>query len=298
MKKFVYLLITPALFAMASCGHKELPPRKEGSFVNVTFLGHDVSCEYPTFAPMDRDLDLKLDVRFIDHEDAIWEFEPTAESEGSLDKPIQEYYIDISDIKVLIGGKEYPDAWYFYYRNNDDNMLHIKKEYVVNDISIEVTARPFGDLYLYGIVIGDEMWNRWVGREETGEKYTHDLQIDLQTFYQSKPYPIKTLTGQVTFPVFEHDNIDITLKVKDPEWVEEGGVWVKKEYPPLPDDIRFRCNSRYTYMGLDYTREYSNKYTYINPETDEKIIGYQTCHLTVPHYIVTDHVSFRQYGTE
>lgn len=288
MKKFIYLLITPVLFTVASCGHKDLPPRKEGSTVNVTFVGHDVTCECPTSAPMDRDLELKLDIPFIDHEDAVWEFEPTAESEGSLDKPIEEYCINISDIKILIGGKEYPDAWCFYYRHNDDNLLHIKKEYVVNDISIEVTARPFGDLFLYGIVIGDEMWDRWIGRIERGEKYPHDLQIDLQTFYQSKPYPIKTLTGQVTFPVFEHDNIDITLEVID------------KEHPPLPDDIRFRCNARYAYMGLDYTREYSNQYTY-KPDPDDQdtwVTGYQTCHLTVPHYVVTDHVSFRQYGTE
>ena len=294
MKKYVYLLIAPTLFAMASCGNN-LPPRKDGQFVNVTFIGHDVTCNCPTYAPMDRDLELKLEIPFLDHEDATWEIEPTKESEGMLDKPVQEYYVSPEDIKVTIAGKEYLDSWYFYYRHNDDNLLKIKKEYVVNDITIEVTSRPFGDLFLYGIVIGDEMLNRWVGNKnydpEEPEKYSHDLYIDLQTFYQRKQYPIKTLDGQLSFPVLEHDNIDITFRIKD------DGDKDLDEILPLPDDIRFRCNSRYAYMGIDYTREYSDQYIY-KPGTDEQIIGYKTCHLIVPHYIVMDHVSFRQYGTE
>ncbi|MCQ2787238.1 MAG: hypothetical protein MJ199_02430, partial [Bacilli bacterium] len=246
MKKFIYLAFTPALFALASCGNG-LPPRKSGQFVNVTFIGHDVTCNCPTFALMDRDLDLALDIPFVDHEDATWEIEPTKDDEGMLDKPVEEYYVSPEDIKITIGGKEYPDSWYFYYRHNNDNLLRIKKEYVVNDITIEVTSRPFGDLFLYGIVIGDEMWHRWVG-QPIGTGYTHDLYIDLQTFYQRKPYPIKTISGQVTFPVLEHDNIDITFRVKETD--DRGNPC-----PPLPDDIRFRCNSRYAYMGIDYTRE-------------------------------------------
>ena len=287
MKKYAYLFIIPTLIALASCGSK-YPPHKSGEFCNVTFIGHEVTSNCPTFAKMDQNLEIKLDIPFFDHEDAIWEKEPTAEEEGRLDKPVNEYMVDIDDIKILIGGKEYPDSWYFYYRHNDDNLLIIKKEYVVDDITIEVTAKSFGDLFLYGIVIGDELWNRWVGREETEpeEKYTHDLQIDLQTFYQSKPYPIKTLSGQKTFPVFEHDNIDMTFEVID------------QNHPPLPDDIRFRMNSRYTMMGTDYTREYSNQYTYVDEATGEEITGYQTCRLVVPHYIVQDHVSFRQFGSE
>ena len=92
------------------------------------------------------------------------------------------------------------------------------------------------------------------------------------------------------FPVFEHDNIDVTFKTKG------------YNCQPLPDDIRFRCNSRYAYMGVDYTREYSDlqEFTYTDPDTQEEVttIGYSTCHLIVPHYVVTDHGSFRQYGTE
>ncbi len=285
MKKFIYLAFTPALFALASCGNG-LPPRKSGQFVNVTFIGHDVTCNCPTFAPMDRDLDLELEIPFRDHEDAIWEIEPTIDDEGMLDKPVEENYVSLEDIHVKIAGKEYPNSWYFYYRHNDDNLLKIKKEYMVNDVTIEITSRPFGDLYLYGIVIGDEMLNRWVGREGS----SNDLQIDFQTFYQRKQYPIKTIDGQRAFPVLEHDNIDVTFKTTG------------YNCQPLPDDIRFRCNSRYAYMGIDYTREYSDlhEFTYTDPETSElvTVTGYSTCHLVVPHYIVTDHVSFRQYGTE
>lgn len=286
MKKYAYLFIVPALITLASCGNK-YPHHKSGEFCNVTFIGHDVSCNCPAYTHMDRDLDLKLDIPFFDHEDAVWEEAPTKDSEGQLDKPVEEYLVSVNDIKVFIGGKEYPDSWYFYYRHNDDNLLKIKKEYVVDDITIEVTARPFGNLFLYGMVIGDELWNRWVDQGQEKSEYTHDMQIDLETFYQSKPYPIKTLSGQVTFPVLEHDNIDITFEVID------------QEHPPLPDDIRFRCNSRYASMGTDYTREYSNQYTYVDPTDPKiKITGYQTCHLMVPHYIVMDHVSFRQFGTE
>lgn len=284
MKNYVYLLIAPILFSMLSCG-SNLPPRKSGQFVNVTFIGHDVTSNCPTFAPIGRDLDIKLDIPFIDHEDAIWEIEPTIESEGMLDKPVEQYYVSLEDIHIKIAGKEYKNAWYFYYRHNDDNLLKIKKEYMVNDVTIEITSRPFGDLYLYGIVIGEEMLNRWVGHE--GKK---DLRIDFQTFYQRNQYPIKTLDGQRSFPVLEHDNIDVTFKT------------IGYNCEPLPDDIRFRCNSRYAYMGIDYTREYSDihEFTYNDPDTGEPVttIGYSTCHLVVPHYVVTDHVSFRQYGTE
>lgn len=283
-------MITPMLASLVSCG-SHLPPRKMGEFVNVTFIGHEVDCNCPTYAPIGRDLDLVLNIPFRDHEDATWEIEPTKESEGMLDKPVEEYYVSPDDIKVTIAGHEYPEAWYFYYRHNNDNLLKIKKEYVVNDITIEVTSRPFGSLYLYGIVVGEEMLNRWTEhKDKPGDDptiYTHDLYIELGSFYQRKQYPIKTIDGQYAFPVFEHDNIDITFKVKDDD----------ESHPPLPDDIRFRCNSRYTYMGLDYTREYSDLYEYID-EAGHKTLGYRTCHLTVPHYIVMDHVSFRQYGTE
>ncbi|MCQ2794959.1 MAG: hypothetical protein MJ214_01955 [Bacilli bacterium] len=288
MKKCIYLLIVPTLIALTSCGNK-YPHHKSGEFCNVTFIGHDVSCDCPSYTHMDRDLDLKLNIPFFDHEDAVWEQTPTEDSEGQLDKPVQEYAVSVNDIKVLIGGKEYPDSWCFYYRHNDDNLLKIKKEYVVDDITIDVTAHPFGDLFLYGIVIGDELWHRWIdSEEEISEEYPHDLQIDLATFYQSKPYPIKTLSGQKTFPVLEHDNVDITFEVTD------------QEHPPLPNDIRLRSNARYAAMGTDYTREYSNQYTYKPDESNSEtwITGYQTCHLVVPHYIVMDHISFRQFGTE
>ena len=161
---------------------------------------------------------------------------------------------------------------------------------MVNDVTIEISAVPFGDLFLYGMEIGSEMLNRWTENEHAPDLvYTHDLYINFQTFYQRKQYPIKTVAKSL-FPVFEHDNIDVTFKTKG------------YNCQPLPDDIRFRNNSRYAYMGIDYTREYSDlhEFTYIDPDTKESVttIGYSTCRLVVPHYVVTDHGSFRQYGTE
>lgn len=289
MKNYKYLIIAPLLFLTTGCG-SNLPNRKDGSFCNVTFVGHHVDCiDCPTYAPIGQDLKLKLDIHYDERDDAKWLKEPNADEDGVLDHPNIEYTVSIEDIHVTIGGEEYPKAFTFYYRNNGDNLLTIKKEYMVNDVTIEVTGRPRPNLIMYGYELGDEIKSRWYDSDN------RDLYISFKTPYQQIPYSIRLLSGLVAFPVFEHDDIDVTFEV-DKNAIEKGEKGIADL--ALPYDLRFRCNARYTYEGLDYFREYSEPFGTFIDENGNTRIAYAKCHFYIPHYIVNDHGSFRQFGTE
>ena len=91
------------------------------------------------------------------------------------------------------------------------------------------------------------------------------MTVTFASKYQNKMYPIKTLNEE-GYPVLEDDNIDVTFKVISGD-------------TPLPNNIWYRTNARYTLLGEDFNREYS--------------ADMLTCRITVPHYIVRDHGSFK-----
>lgn len=284
MKKVVYLVLTPMLFALASCGNG-LPKHKSGQFCNVTFSSEVVTSDCPTFAPMDRDLQIHLDIPYITYAGAQWDIEPTTDVEGVLKYPNIEYTVSPDDIHVYVANKEYPDAFTYFQQSNGFNVLTIRKEYMVNDINISVTARERDSLYLFGFELGEELNKRRVdyqGEDSTGK----DLIVMFSRHYQNTMKPIKTLSGQEAYPVFEHDSIDVTFTLLD-----NGANQL-----PLPDDLRFRCNARYTMEGDDYERTYSQPFYSTNPK--QPGMGYRECHFHIPYKIVNDHGSFRQYGTE
>lgn len=280
MKKAFYLLITPTLFVLASCGNN-LPHRKSGQFCNVTFTSEVVTCDCPTYAPMDRDFEIRLNIPYYTYAGANWDIVPTADKEGVLTSPNVEYTVTVDDIHIYIAGEEYPDAFTYFQQSNGENILTIRKEYMVNDVVIDVTARPRKYLYLFGYELGEELDNR---RVDNPKSTTKDLNVDFGRTYQNTKYPIKTLSGQPAYPVFEHDAIDVTFTL-----IPKGD-----EQLPLPDDLRYRCNARYTLEGTDYTREYSEPYFCTTTGKN----GYRKCTFHVPYMIVNDHGSFRQFGTE
>lgn len=284
MKKYIYLLIAPTLLSLASCGNN-LPYRKSGQFCNVSFSSEVIGSDCPTFTPMDRMLEIHLDIPYYTFAGSNWEIEPTAEVEGVLTNPNIEYTVSVDDIHVYIGGKEYPDSFIFFQENTGFNVLAIRKEYVVNDIEIEVVGRPRKCLYLFGYELGEELDDRRVDNPgEDPTKYTHDLIVNFGRSYQNTMKPIKTLSGQYAYPVFEHDAIDVTFTLEN-----NGPTQL-----PLPDDLRFRKNARYTREGTDYERIYDDPYLCsVTGKT-----GYRSCTFHIPYKIVNDHGSFRQYGTE
>lgn len=292
MKKFVYLVIAPALFSMASCDNN-MPRRKAGQFCNVMFTSEVATSDCPTFAPMDRDLEIHLNIPYETTQGAGWDIEPTKEREGILTNPNVEYTVNVDDIHVVIAGKEYPDAFTYFQQSDGYNTLTIRKEYMVNDLTINVIPRPRAYLYLFGYELGEELDDRRVDNPKTHEedpKYTHDLIVTFSRAYQNIKKPIKTLSGQEAYPVFEHDSIDVTFTLVAPTTEPE-------KQKPLPDDLRYRCNARYTLEGTDYTRTYSEPYSYKEGDKDP-VIGYRQCTFHVPYIIVNDHGSFRQFGTE
>lgn len=281
------MTIIPLSIVLLSCNGKV--KRKEGSFCNINFNGHNVKCNCPSYAPMDQDLQLKLDILYDERIDAKWASgqEPTKDKEGVLDYPNVEYTVSIDDIHVKIGGQECNDSFTFFYRNNVDNLLTIKKNYMINDVDIEIIARPRPFLFLYGYELGTELDKRWYDSKTSSLPYDQrDLFVSFSKQYQQTQKPIKTLSGQEAFPVFEHDDIEVTFEIDKNK---------DNNRMPLPDDLRFRCNARYTYQGIDYAREYSDPF--VGKDKDGKsITGYRKCRFKVPHYIVNDHGSFRQFG--
>lgn len=304
MRNYKYLIIAPLVFLTTACGSGGMPGRKDGNFCNVTFTGHNVTCDCPTSAPIGRDLQLNLDIFYEERAEAKWADgqEPTADKDGVLDHPNIEYTVSIDDIHVKVGGTEYPDSFTFFYRNNADNVLTIKKEYMVNDIEIEIVAKPRDYLFLFGYELGEELDNRWYGSESAKtDPSERDLFVMFKTPYQQVRKPIRTLSGQPAFPVFEHDDMDVTFEVDSAKIAAAavGGLTEEKcAKLALPYDLRYRCNARYTYENIDYTREYSEPFGTFKDENGEVRIAYAKCHFKVPHYIVNDHGSFRQFGTE
>lgn len=287
MKKYIYLLIAPTLLSLASCGNN-LPHRKSGQFCNVSFSSEVIKSDCPTFAPMDRDLDIHLDIPYYTFAGSNWAIEPTADVEGVLTNPNIEYTVSVDDIHIYIAGKEYPDAFTFFQENTGYNVLTIRKEYVVNDIQIEIVGRPRKSLYLFGYELGEELDTRRV--DYSGDKPAEhkDLIVNFSRNYQNKMKPIKTLSGQYAYPVFEHDAIDVTFTLT------KDGYEDPSKQLPLPNDLRFRKNARYTREGTDYERIYSD--SYYCTATGEN--GYRSCTFHIPYKIVNDHGSFRQFGSE
>ena len=303
MKKQNILFVAPMLFLLASlssCSNEQ-----SGGFCNVTFTGHNVSCDCPTYAPKNRDLDLVLDIHYDEREEARWIEEPTETKDGVLNHPNVEYTVSIEDIHVKIGGKEKTKSFIFFNQNNANNLLTIKKEYMTSNIEIEITARPRPYLFLFGYELGEELNNRWYGSESaTTDPADRDLFVIFKTPYQSVRKPISSLSGREAFPVFEHDDMDVTFEVDEKKIEEE---LAKPDTDPdkktiadlaLPYDLRFRCESRYTLENIDYTREYSEPFGTFIDENGWVRTAYRKCHFKVPHFVVDDHGSFRQFGTE
>lgn len=258
MKKIKYLSLLPLLILPVACNNSNsnLPTRKDGNTCNLTFNGEHVVCDYPKVVMMDNELNLNLNIEYSLWRNATWKIEPTYATEGELNIPPIEYILKMEDIVVKIGGKEYPDSFTFFYKNNEDNVLTIKKEYVVNDIDISLKAKPReATLSLYGLELDDEM----IELVDKGE-----VELDFVNVYQRVRKPIRTLS-QYGYPIYEDDDIDL--------------LFTSKTNNPLPDNLWLRSNARFTVMGIDFSREYS---------PDKK-----SCKFYVPRYIIRDHCSIR-----
>lgn len=269
MNKIKYFIFIPTLFALFSCKNNNLPKPKFDDICNITFTGTNVTpIEMPTEVKKNREISFSLDIPYISDPNATWSEKPSKESDGKLTPPNKEYYVYTDDIHVYIGGEEFKDSFTFYYMNNANNLLTIKREYVVNDIEIKVEAKEPRNyeeypLCLYGSVFLPSLDERI---DYNGTDLNRDIEVSFAKPYQNVRSPIRTLNGQLAYPVYQHDDIDLTLKIKD-------GFTTT-----LPTNIWHRRNSRYTELGLEFTREYS-------PDG-------RTCYIHIPKFTIDDHCAF------
>ena len=241
-----------------------LPPEKDSNSLNVEFSGEHVTADVPQTVQKGNDLTLSLDIEYFRDPNTTWKNIPDPQKtpslypEGELTVPITEYEVLMDNIHVYIGGKEYNDSYTWMYQRNNINTLKIKKEYVVNDIKIQVVGTPrTATLTLYGIEFDDD----FAAQIKNGT-----VKATFKTAYQNYgTVPIRTFSNGELNCVFEDDDIDVTFTTTDPNG--------------LPKNLWFRNCSRNTTLGEDFFREYSD--------------NGKTCHIYVPHYLVRDHSSIR-----
>lgn len=275
MKKILGLivLLCTLCFLIAGCApnnissdidKNKLPEEKDSNNINIEFVGEHVKADVAQTVNKGTELSFTLDIEYNKDPNATWKHVPDPQNnpslypEGELTTPITEYEVLLDNIHVYIGGKEYRDAFTWMYQSNCKNTLKIKKEYVINDIKIQVEGTPRqATLTLYGIEFDDD----FAAAIKSGT-----VKATFKNAYQnSGTVLIRTFSNGNLFPVFEDDDIDVTFTTTDPNG--------------LPKNLWFRNCSRNTTLGEDFFREYSN---------DGK-----TCHIYVPHYVVRDHSSIR-----
>ncbi|MCQ2794217.1 MAG: hypothetical protein MJ207_02510 [Bacilli bacterium] len=290
--KFVrYLLIVSQAFVFVACAKSEnLPPRKDGNVCNITWdLGEHVTVlgGAPTTAPMDKDFTFSIRVPYYHKRMTDWKVDedsgepikPTPTTIGELDDPNMEYAIALDKIHVYIGGedrKEYEGSYQFLYVDNTTNEFVINGKYMVNDVKIVIeTEEREQPLALYGLEFSETLDKRidYTDHEEEGiVPKTGDIKVEFRSKYQDIREPIMILNhGQRAFPIFEHDEIEVTLTVPTQTPGKE-----------LPEDIVVRTGAHYATLDVDFTREYT---------TDR----FQ-CVITIPTYVVRDHVTIAKYG--
>lgn len=241
-----------------------LPTEKDANNINVEFEGEHVACDVPQSIKKGSEINLCLNIEYFRDPNTTWknipdpQKNPSLYPEGELTVPITEYEVVMDNIHVYIGGKEYNDSYTWMYQRNNINTLKIKKEYVVNDIKIQVVGTPrTATLTLYGIEFDDD----FAAQIKDGT-----VKATFKTPYQNYgTVPIRTFSNGELYCVFEDDDVDVTFTTADPNG--------------LPKNLWFRNCSRNTTIGEDFFREYSD---------DGK-----TCHIYVPHYLVRDHSSLR-----
>ena len=96
------------------------------------------------------------------------------------------------------------------YQRNNINTLKIKKEYVVNDIKIQVVGTPrTATLTLYAIEFDDD----FATQIKNGT-----VKATYKTQYQNYGrVPIRTFSNGELNCVFEDDDIDVTFTTTDPD---------------------------------------------------------------------------------
>lgn len=285
MKIIRCLLIASQAFIFVACAKNEnLPPRKDGNVCNITWDLKNVSVlgGAPSTAPMDKDFSFSLSVPYYHNRMTDWAEgkKPTKTFPGELEDPNMEYAVALDKIHVYIGGedrKEYEGSYQFFYIDNTTNEFVINAKYMVNDVKIVIEAEEREQpLAVYGLEFSETLDKRinYQGHEEQDiPEPTGDIEVKFASTYQNKREPIMILNHGDTkaFPIFEHDAVEITLTVpsKTP----------KKE---LPDDIVVRTGAHYATLDVDFTREYTN----------DKF----QCVITIPKYVVRDHVAIAVYG--
>lgn len=235
-----------------------------GANINVKFIGEHVNCDCPTKVKEGEEINLNLDIEYDRNPNTSWknipdpQKNPSLYPEGELTYPITEYELLIENIHVYINGQDCRDAFTWKYQNNKINTLNIKKEYVNNDIEIKAIGTPrTATLTLYGMEVEDELRRQL----DAGT-----LKFEFKTPYQNSGMQlIRTLSNGLAFPIYEDDDIDVTITSTDTKG--------------LPKNLWFRNCSRYTNINEDFYREYSN--------------DGNTVHFYIPHYVVRDHSSIR-----
>lgn len=292
MKVIRCLLIASQAFIFVACAKNEnLPPRKEGNVCNITWeLDEHVSVlgGAPSTAPMDKDFAFSLSIPYYHNRMTDWKDgrKPTKTDIGELDDPNVEYAVALDKIHVYIGGedrKEYEGSYQFFYVDNTTNEFVIKAKYMVNDVKIVIeTQEREQDLALYGLEFSETLDKRidYTDHDENEAELkindNKDIEIEFTSKYQNVREPIMILNHGETkaFPIFEHDEVEVTLTVP-----KEKQIKGKNE---LPDDIVIRTGAHYATLDVDFTREY----------TKDKF----QCVITIPTYVVRDHVAIAVYG--
>ncbi|MCQ2794967.1 MAG: hypothetical protein MJ214_01995 [Bacilli bacterium] len=276
------LIASQALIFTACAKNENLPERKDGYTCNIkyTIEDHDIVkvVDRTPVAPMDEEFRCSFNVAYTSNPEATWKTLPYYPGSGIDKKYIYgelsesniEYRIPSNGIRVLIGGKEYPNSFNFYYVSNTVNSLVIKKEYMVNDIEIKVMAEPHKNLTLYGIEFSETLLNQIQDNKldfTFGSNYQNDKEPTPVAGHDNGQKYIAIL-NQWAYPVFEHDAIELDLTVIN------GG-------DPLPN-IVVRTGAHYAMEGVDYTIKYTQ---------DKK-----GCHISIPNYVVCDHLAFAAEG--
>ncbi|MCQ2801637.1 MAG: hypothetical protein MJ222_03195 [Bacilli bacterium] len=166
------------------------------------------------------------------------------------------YELLIDNINVSINGIQNDDCWSFLYQTNVKNIFTINKNFINGDLSINAfatyrTSTPSE----YGYIFDDEITNI----------------CDCRFSDDRQPKFIPTL-DQVAYPVMEDDPIEVIITLKD-------GILYEGDAKRIMDNIWFRTNARYTLLGEDFFKTYSN--------------DFRECRIRVPHYIIRDHGSFK-----
>lgn len=285
MKIIRCLLIASQAFIFVACAKNEnLPPRKDGNVCNITWDLKNVTVlgGAPTTAPMDKDFSFSLSVPYYHNRMTDWAEgkKPTKTDIGELVDQNVEYAVALDKIHVYIGGedrKEYEGSYQFFYVDNTTNEFVINAKYMVNDVKIVIEAEKREQpLALYGLEFSETLDKRinYQGHEDPDIlEPTGDIEVEFTSKYQNVREPIMILNhGAKAFPIFEHDEVEVTLTVTNPIPGES----------ELPDDIVIRTGAHYATLDVDFTREYTN----------DKF----QCVITIPKYVVRDHVSIAVYG--